>query len=54
MTIFLIIVAIIAALYIYAAIAQYYGFKNWYPLCGCKGGACDTKKPVESGAPKAS
>ena len=51
MTILLIIVAVIAAVYVYAAIAQYYGFKNWYPMCGCKGGSCDAKKPPEAGAP---
>ncbi len=45
----LIIVAVIAAIYIYAAIAHYYGFKNWYPMCGCKGGACAPKKPSEEG-----
>jgi hypothetical protein len=37
MMIILSIVAIAAAIYIYAAFAYYYGFKNWYPLCGCKG-----------------
>jgi hypothetical protein len=52
MTILLIIVAIVAAIYIYAAVANYYGFKNWYPMCGCKGAACDAKKPGEAGAPK--
>ncbi len=46
MTTFLIIVAIVAAIYIYAAIAYYYGFKNWYPLCGCKGAKCDPKRPL--------
>ncbi len=44
MTILLIIVAIIAALYIYAAVVHYYGFKNWYPMCGCKGTRCEPKK----------
>jgi hypothetical protein len=33
MTIVLIIAAIATAIYIYAALAYYYGFKN-YPLCG--------------------
>ena len=45
MTTFLIIVAIVAAIYIYAAIAYYYAYKNWNPLCGCKGTACSPKKP---------
>jgi len=54
MTIVLIIVAIVAAIYIYAAVANYYGFKNWYPMCGCKGGTCGIKKPAEDGTPKAS
>ncbi len=49
MSTFLIIVAVVAAVYIYAAVAHYYGFKNWYPMCGCKGGICETKKPAESG-----
>lgn len=40
MTIILIIAAIIAAIYIYAALVYYYGFKKWYPLCGCKGTGC--------------
>ena len=44
MATFLIIVAIAAAIYIYAAIAYYYGFKN-YPLCGCKGTQCGPRKP---------
>jgi len=46
MTILLIIVAIAAAIYIYAAIAYYYGFKNWYPLCGCKGMECRPGRPT--------
>ena len=44
MTYLLIIIAVIAAIYIYAAIANYYGFKNWYPMCGCKGASCAPKK----------
>jgi hypothetical protein len=40
MSTLLTIVAIAAAIYIYAAISFYYGFKNWYPLCGCKGMEC--------------
>jgi len=35
MTILLIIIAVVAAIYLYATLAFYYGFKNWYPLCGC-------------------
>jgi hypothetical protein len=46
MTIVLIIVTIVAAIYLYAALAYYYGFKNWYPLCGCKGPACGPKRPL--------
>jgi len=46
MTILLIIVAIAAAIYIYAAIAYYYGFKNWYPVCGCTGTECSPKKSL--------
>jgi len=45
MTIVLIIAAIVAAIYIYAALAYYYGFKNCYPLCGCKGTGCSPNKP---------
>ncbi len=40
---FLIIAAIIAAVYLYGGIAFYYGFKNWYPLCGC-GKKCEAKR----------
>ncbi len=45
MTILLIIVAIAAAIYIYAAIAFYFDFKNWNPLCGCRGTECGPGKP---------
>jgi hypothetical protein len=45
MMILLIIVAIAAAVYIYAAVAYYYGFKKWNPLCGCDGTKCSIKKP---------
>jgi hypothetical protein len=45
MTTILFIVAIAAAIYMYAAIAYYYGFKNWYPVCGCKGKECSPKRP---------
>ena len=31
----LITIAVLAVMYIYATLAFYYGFKNWYPLCGC-------------------
>ncbi len=44
MTILLIIAVIAAAIYIYAAIAYYFGFKNWHPLCGCKGTECSPKR----------
>jgi hypothetical protein len=40
MTTFLIIAAILAVAYIFAAITFYYGFKNWYPLCGGKSSTC--------------
>lgn len=53
MLVLLIIVAVIAAIYIYAAIAQYYGFKNWYPMCGCKGTSCSPGKQPEAGSPDA-
>ena len=48
MTIILIILAVLAAFYGYAFIAYYYGFKNWYPMCGCKGGQCGFEKPGRS------
>lgn len=35
MTTLLIIIAVLAAIYLYATLAFYYDFKNWYPLCGC-------------------
>jgi len=44
MTILLIIIAVIAAVYIYAAIAYYKAFKVWNPLCGCKGTYCGPKQ----------
>lgn len=44
MTTLLIIVAIVAAIYIYGAVAFYYGFKSWNPLCGCTGKQCGSKK----------
>ncbi len=52
MTTLLIIVAIVAAIYLYAAVANYYGFKSWYPMCGCKGDACSPAKPPEGERPK--
>ncbi len=48
MMIFLIIAAIAAAIYIYAAVAYYYNFKNWNPLCGCKGAECGLKEPSQA------
>ncbi len=44
MTIVFIIAAVAAAIYIYAAVAYYYGFKNWLPFCGCMGRECGIKK----------
>ena len=46
---FLIIVAVFAAIYLYAAVVQYYGFKNWHPMCGGKGAACYPKRPPDAG-----
>ncbi len=43
MKILLLIAAIAAAIYIYAALAYYFAFKNWRPLCGCTGTACSPK-----------
>jgi hypothetical protein len=37
MTTLLVIIAVLAAIYLYATLAFYHGFKNWYPLCGCSG-----------------
>lgn len=39
-TIMLIIIAVVAAIYLYATLVFYYGFKNWYPLCGTKSSQC--------------
>ncbi len=39
-TIILIIIGVVAAIYVYATLAFYYGFKNWYPLCGTKSSQC--------------
>ena len=50
MMILLIIAAIAAAIYIYAAIAHYYNFKNWHPICGGKGAACDIRSTGKAGA----
>jgi hypothetical protein len=47
MTNLLIIIAAIAAIYIYAAIAYYYGFKDWNPLCGCTGASCAPRETTE-------
>ena len=46
MTIILIILAAVAVIYLYAAVAFYYGFKNWLPFCGCAGTTCGTRKSV--------
>jgi hypothetical protein len=43
-TVLIIIAAIAAVIYIYAAIAYYKAYKDWYPMCGCKGASCATKK----------
>ncbi len=40
MAIFLIVAGIVAAIYLYAALAYYYGLKNWNPLCGCRDTEC--------------
>ena len=40
MTIYLIIIALLAAAYLFAAVTFYFGFKNWYPLCGRKSSIC--------------
>jgi hypothetical protein len=36
----LVIIAAAAAVYLYATLAFYYGFKNWHPLCGTKSSQC--------------
>ncbi len=46
MSIILIILAAIAAIYVYAAVGFYYGFKNWVPFCGCAGTVCGPRKSV--------
>jgi hypothetical protein len=46
MTTLLIIIAILAAAYIFAAITFYYGFKKWYPMCGGKSSTCKREKPL--------
>ncbi len=40
MTTFLIIIVLLVAAYLFAAVTFYYGFKNWYPLCGRKSSIC--------------
>jgi len=40
----LIIAAVFAAVYLYAAAAYYYGFRDWRPLCGGNGAACKPKR----------
>jgi hypothetical protein len=47
MTTILIIVAVVAVVYMYAAVAFYYGFKKWNPMCGCNGTVCGVKKPSQ-------
>ena len=44
---FLIIAAVLAAIYLYATIAYYYLFKNWRPLCG--GSKPREKEPMRIG-----
>lgn len=46
MKIIFIILAFIAAVYLYAALTFHYGFKNWAPFCGCEGGVCGSRKPA--------
>jgi hypothetical protein len=46
MSIILIILAAAVAIYLYAAVAFYYGFKNWAPFCGCAGTVCGPRKPA--------
>jgi len=55
MTTFLIVVAIAAAVYLFAAISFYYGFKNWNPMCGGKSARCGSgescsNSPATSGS----
>jgi hypothetical protein len=47
MTIILIILGVAAVIYLYAAVAFYYGYKNWVPFCGCAGTACSPRTPSE-------
>ena len=49
MKILLIIAALFAVIYVYAAIAYYYGFKNWYPMCGYRAGKCGLPQPSNKG-----
>ncbi len=51
-TIMLIIISVVVAIYFYAMVAFYYGFKNWYPLCGTKSSQCRRGEPC-SDSPKA-
>jgi len=44
---FLIVAAVLAAIYLYATIAYYYLFKNWRPLCG--GSRSSKKGPMRIG-----
>lgn len=53
MTIFLTILIIAALIYLYAALAYYYGFKNWHPMCGGRNGVCAARKASQKeSAPK--
>jgi hypothetical protein len=47
MVVLLIIAVIAAVIYAYAAVGYYYTFKNWRPMCGCKGSVCDFGKPAQ-------
>ncbi len=45
MLVTLIILAVVVAIYVYAALGYYYTFKNWLPVCfGCTGPECSIKK----------
>jgi hypothetical protein len=47
----IIVLAVITAVYVYAAIAYYYGFKSWNPFCGCTGASCAPPKETTQGFP---
>jgi hypothetical protein len=48
MVVLLIIAVIAVAIYAYAAAGYYYAFKNWRPMCGCKGSVCDISKSAHN------